>query len=80
MPGRQDIAYVGTMEIQGLREEWSIIRVCLKWKWPALNGRDLSMECTSVEDLLDRLQRKTGESRESLIETIMGYSSTLKGK
>lgn len=53
------------MEDIDLKEEWSIIRVCLKYKWPELTRFDLTYN-DDEEALLVGIVNKTGESRENL--------------
>lgn len=65
------------MPIENLNDEWHVIRVCLKWKWPAITRRDLAETPCSEEELLDVLESRTGETRENLRETINTYRSVL---
>ena len=53
----------------GVTEEWSIIKVCLKSKWPELTYNDLTYS-GDEEALLDGIQKRTGAGREELVEVV----------
>jgi len=65
------------MEMEKLNDEWHVIRVCLKWKWPDLSVDDLHGNERSEEELIDLLENRTGETRECLQTTISSYRTAL---
>lgn len=50
-----------TMEISG---NWNVIKGKLKQKWAKLTDDDLRFEEGKEDELLGRIQKRTGESRE----------------
>jgi len=57
------------LEIKG---RWNELKGRLKQKYADLTDDDLMYEEGEDEELLGRLQRKTGETREKLIDFIKG--------
>ncbi len=64
------------LEIKG---EWNIIKGSLKQKWAQLTDDDLQYVEGKQDELLGRIQKRTGESREAVETAIKDYRST-KGK
>jgi len=57
-----------------IKGNWNIIKVRLKQKYSELTDDDLSYEEGQEEELLERLQNRTGEPREEILESINQYS------
>lgn len=54
-----------TLEIKG---DWNIIKGKLKQKWAALTEDDLKYEKGQQEELLGRIQKRTGATKEAVVE------------
>ena len=52
-----------TLEIKG---DWNITKGKLKQKWAKLTDDDLEFAAGKQEELLGRIQKRTGESREAV--------------
>jgi len=63
-----------TLVIKG---EWNIIKGHLKQKWAKLTDDDLQFIEGKQEELLGRIQKRTGESRDAVESAIKEYRSTL---
>jgi uncharacterized protein YjbJ (UPF0337 family) len=63
-----------TLEIKG---DWNIIKGNLKQKWAKLTDDDLQFIDGKQDELLGRIQRRTGESREAVETAIKDYRATL---
>ena len=63
-----------TLVIKG---EWNIIKGRLKQKWAKLTDDDLEFIEGKQEELLGRIQKRTGESRDAVEAAIKEYRSTL---
>ena len=59
---------INAQELQG---QWNKIRGQVKEKWGQLSDDDLSIQGGSVDQLVGRIQQKTGEGREA-IERFLG--------
>jgi len=66
-----DINYMNTLEIKG---DWNITKGKLKQKWARLTDSDLHYTEGKQEELVGRIQKLTGESREVVENTIKEYS------
>ena len=66
------------LEIKG---DWNILKGTLKQKWATLTDDDLQFIAGKEEELIGRIQKRTGETRE-LVERALhescGYSSAHK--
>jgi uncharacterized protein YjbJ (UPF0337 family) len=62
-----------TLEIKG---SWNIIKGKLQQKWARLTDDDLLYVEGKQEELLGRIQRRTGESREAVEDAIKQYDNT----
>jgi uncharacterized protein YjbJ (UPF0337 family) len=60
-----------------IKGEWNIIKGELKQKWAKLTDDDLQYIEGKQEELLGRIQKRTGESREAVEAAIRHYSKAL---
>ena len=65
------------LEIKG---DWNITKGKLKQKWAKLTDDDLQYVEGKQEELLGRIQKRTGEKREAVEKAIKEYSTALRGK
>ena len=56
-----------TLEIKG---DWNITKGKLKQKWAKLTDDDLQYSVGKQEELLGRIQKRTGETREAVEKAI----------
>jgi uncharacterized protein YjbJ (UPF0337 family) len=63
-----------TIEIKG---DWNILKGNLKQKWARLTDDDLQLIEGQEDELLGRIQKRTGESREAVEATIEEYRAAL---
>ncbi|MGK0186293.1 MAG: hypothetical protein ACI9R3_002076 [Verrucomicrobiales bacterium] len=63
------------LEIKG---DWNIIKGNLKQKWAQLTDDDLVYIEGKQDELLGRIQKRTGESREAVESSIRDYRATIK--
>ena len=61
-----------TLEVKG---DWNITKGKLKQKWAKLTDNDLQYVEGKQEELVGRIQKLTGETREVVENTIKEYSS-----
>lgn len=61
-----------------IKGEWNIIKGNLKQKWAQLTDDDLQFIEGTQDELLGRIQKRTGESREAVETAIKEYRSSLK--
>ena len=64
---------MNTLEIKG---DWNIAKGKLKQKWAALTDDDLQYVEGMQEELLGRIQKRTGETREAVEQAIKEASSS----
>jgi uncharacterized protein YjbJ (UPF0337 family) len=57
-----------------IKGNWNIIKGKLKKQYADLTDDDLTYDEGREDELLGRLQKKTGETREEIIERINEYS------
>ena len=57
-----------------IKGNWNIIKGKLKQQYADLTDDDLKFVEGKEDELLGRLQKKTGESREEILESINRYS------
>jgi uncharacterized protein YjbJ (UPF0337 family) len=62
-----------TLEIKG---DWNIIKGKLQQKWATLTHDDLRYAEGKQEELLGRIQKRTGETREAVEKAIKEFSHT----
>ncbi len=63
---------MNTLEIKG---DWNIIKGQLKQKWAKLTDDDLEFIEGQQDELLGRIQKRTGESREAVETAVRKYSA-----
>ncbi len=63
MPTSRVFNSMNTIEIKG---DWNIIKGKLKQKWAKLTDDDLQYVAGKQEELLGRIQKRTGENREAV--------------
>lgn len=63
-----------TLEIKG---DWNIIKGSLKQKWATLTDDDLQFIEGKQDELLGRIQKRTGQSREAVEAAIKEYRTAL---
>ena len=64
---------MNTLEIKG---DWNITKGKLKQKWAKLTDDDLKFVKGQQEELLGRIQKRTGETREVVEKAIKDASSS----
>lgn len=65
-----------TLEIKG---DWNIIKGKLKQKWAALTDDDLQYVEGKQDELLGRIQKRTGETRETVEKVVNESNSSCCG-
>ena len=70
---QKKIIKMTTLEIKG---DWNIIKGKLKQKWARLTDNDLHYTEGKEEELVGRIQKLTGETREMVENAIKEYSSS----
>jgi uncharacterized protein YjbJ (UPF0337 family) len=63
------------LEIKG---DWNLIKGKLKQKWAQLTDDDLQYLEGKQDELLGRIQKRTGESREAVENAIENYRASLR--
>ena len=63
-----------TLEIKG---DWNIIKGSLKQKWAKLTDDDLQFIEGKQDEMLGRIQKRTGETREAVETAIKEYRAAL---
>ena len=66
--------YVDVMTKLEIKGDWNIITGKLKQKWAALTDNDLQYVDGQKDELLGRIQKRTGESREAIEKAIKALS------
>jgi uncharacterized protein YjbJ (UPF0337 family) len=59
-----------------LKGDWNITMGKLKQRWAQLTHDDLQLVEGQQEELLGRIQKRTGETREAIVKAIQESSST----
>jgi uncharacterized protein YjbJ (UPF0337 family) len=62
-----------TLEIKG---DWNITKGKLKQKWAKLTDSDLEYTEGKLEELVGRIQKRTGENREAVEKAVKESCST----
>ena len=62
-----------TLEIKG---DWNITKGKLKQKWASLTDSDLEYTEGKLEELVGRIQKRTGENREAVEKAVKESCST----
>lgn len=68
------ISYMNKLEIKG---DWNIIKGNLKQKWAKLTDDDLQFIDGQRDELLGRIQKRTGETREAVESAISEYRAAI---
>jgi len=63
------------LEIKG---DWNILKGNLKQKWSQLTDDDLVYIEGKQDELLGRIQKRTGETREAVESSIRDYRAAIK--
>jgi uncharacterized protein YjbJ (UPF0337 family) len=61
-----------TLEVKG---DWNITKGKLKQKWAALTDNDLQFAEGKSEELIGRIQKRTGETRETVEKAVKEFNS-----
>ena len=64
--------YMTTLEIKG---DWNVTKGKLKQKWAKLTDDDLEFAEGKTEELVGRIQKRTGETREAVEKAIHDSSA-----
>jgi len=62
-----------TLEIKG---DWNITKGKLKQKWATLTDSDLTYAEGKQDELLGRIQKRTGETREVIVKAVKEWNSS----
>ena len=63
---------MNTLEIKG---DWNITKGKLKQKWAKLTDSDLTFADGKKDELIGRIQKRTGETREAVEKSIKDLSA-----
>jgi uncharacterized protein YjbJ (UPF0337 family) len=66
-----------TLEIQG---DWNITKGKLKEKWGTLTDNDLQYAEGRQDELIGRIQKRTGETREAVEKAVTKFSTACSCK
>jgi uncharacterized protein YjbJ (UPF0337 family) len=66
---------INTMNILEIKGDWNITKGKLKQKWANLTNSDLRYADGKYDELLGRIQKRTGESREAVEKALQDSSS-----
>ena len=61
-----------------LKGDWSILKGHLKQKWAELTNDDLDYSEGQQDELLGRIQKRTGETREAVESSISDYLTAIR--
>jgi ElaB/YqjD/DUF883 family membrane-anchored ribosome-binding protein len=64
------------MNQHSLRDNWSEIKASLRHKWDAITNEDLDSCNGNIQQLVDAIQRKTGEAREGIEQYLEQLSTS----
>jgi uncharacterized protein YjbJ (UPF0337 family) len=54
---------------------WNVLKGKLKQSWASLTDDDLTYQDGKAEELLGRIQKKTGQSKEQVVSWLKGNSN-----
>ncbi len=54
---------------------WNVLKGKLKQSWASLTDDDLAYQDGKAEELLGRIQKKTGQTREQVVSLLKGNSN-----
>lgn len=74
---QQPLLIFKPMDNLQIKGEWNIIKGNLKQKWAQLTDDDLQLLEGKQDELLGRIQKRTGESREAVESAIREYRSAV---
>jgi len=60
---------MNTLEIKG---DWNVAKGKLKQKWASLTDDDLTFASGKEDELIGRIQKRTGETREAVEKELKG--------
>ena len=63
---------MNTLEIKG---DWNITKGTLRQKWAQLTDDDLAYAEGKQDELLGRIQKRTGETREAIEKAVKEFNS-----
>ncbi len=66
---------MNTLEIKG---DWNITKGKLKQKWASLTNDDLQFTEGKQDELIGRIQKRTGETREAVEKAVKQFRADLK--
>lgn len=66
-----------SMETLQIKGEWNIIKGNLKQRWALLTDNDLEWIDGKQDELLGRIQKRTGETRAAVESAIKDYRAAL---
>ena len=66
---------MNTLTIKG---DWNMLKGSLKQKWASLTDDDLQFIDGKQDELLGRIQKRTGESREAIEKAINEHNAAMK--
>ena len=64
------------MTILEIKGDWNITKGKLKEKWARLTDNDLQFAEGKQEELIGRIQKRTGETREAIEKAVKEFSTT----
>jgi uncharacterized protein YjbJ (UPF0337 family) len=65
--GPQKLIFMNKLEIKG---DWNITKGMLKQMWASLTDDDLRLDDGLTDEMLGRIQKRTGETREAVEKAI----------
>ena len=68
------------MNILEIKGDWNITKGKLKQKWAHLTDDDLQYAEGKFEELIGRIQKRTGETREAVEKAVKEFCSNCAGK
>ena len=61
-----------------LKGDWNITKGKIKQKWANLTDDDLQFAAGKEDELIGRIQKRTGEARENVERALREYSTEVK--
>jgi uncharacterized protein YjbJ (UPF0337 family) len=58
-----------------LKGNWNVLKGKLKQSWASLTDDDLAYQDGKAEELLGRIQKKTGQTKEQVVNWLKGNSN-----
>lgn len=69
-----------TIDVRTLEDRWDAVRGRLKERWGELSDDDLRLDSGSLDALVHRIERRTGEAREAIerfLHDLLGQGASL---